>query len=35
MFTDGFANDDGAPNDDLSVSRAVVTIEPVDEDHTR
>jgi uncharacterized protein YndB with AHSA1/START domain len=34
-FTDGFADDDGEPNDDLPVSRAVVTIERVDEATTR
>jgi uncharacterized protein YndB with AHSA1/START domain len=34
-FEDGFADDAGEPNDDLPVSRAVVTIEPVDDVHTR
>jgi uncharacterized protein YndB with AHSA1/START domain len=35
VFTDGFADDAGEPNDDLPVSRAEVTIEPVDDAHTR
>jgi uncharacterized protein YndB with AHSA1/START domain len=34
-FEDGFADDAGEPNDDLPISRAVVTIEPVDDVHTR
>jgi uncharacterized protein YndB with AHSA1/START domain len=35
VFEDGFADDDGAPNSDLPVSRAEVTIEPVDGGRTR
>jgi uncharacterized protein YndB with AHSA1/START domain len=34
-FEDGFADDSGDPNDDLPVSRAVVTIEAVDDATTR
>ncbi len=35
VFEDGFADDAGEPDDDLPVSRAEVTIERVDEVHTR
>jgi uncharacterized protein YndB with AHSA1/START domain len=35
VFEDGFADDAGEPNDDLPVSRAEVTIEMVDDGHTR
>jgi uncharacterized protein YndB with AHSA1/START domain len=35
VFEDGFADDGGAPNDDLPVSRAEVTIETIDADRTR
>jgi uncharacterized protein YndB with AHSA1/START domain len=35
VFEDGFADDAGDPNDDLPLSRAEVTIEPVDDVHTR
>ncbi len=35
VFEDGFADDAGEPNDDLPVSRAKVTIEMVDDVHTR
>lgn len=35
VFEDGFADDSGAPNDDLPVSRAEVTIEAVDDTRTR
>jgi uncharacterized protein YndB with AHSA1/START domain len=35
VFEDGFADDSGAPNDELPVSRAEVTIEAVDETRTR
>ena len=35
VFEDGFADDSGAPNDQLPVSRAEVTIEAVDETRTR
>ncbi len=35
VFEDGFADDTGEPNDDLPVSRAEVTVERVDDDHTR
>ncbi len=35
VFEDGFADDDGEPDDDLPVSRAEVTIERVDDAHTR
>jgi uncharacterized protein YndB with AHSA1/START domain len=34
-FKDGFADDDGTPNDDLPSGRMEVTIEPVDDRHTR
>jgi uncharacterized protein YndB with AHSA1/START domain len=35
VFEDGFADDAGEPDDDLPVSRAEVTIEAVDDTHTR
>lgn len=35
VFEDGFADDDGEPNDDLPISRSEVTIEQVDDTHTR
>ena len=35
VFEDGFADEDGAPNDALPTSRSTVTIEPVDDDTTR
>lgn len=35
VFQDGFADDDGEPNDDLPTSRAEVTIEPLDGTRTR
>lgn len=35
VFEDGFADDAGEPNDELPVSRAEVTIEAVDDTHTR
>ncbi len=35
VFRDGFADDDGEPDDDLPVSRAEVAIEAVDDAHTR
>ncbi len=35
VFEDGFADDAGEPNDDLPVSRAEVTIDRVDDVHTR
>jgi uncharacterized protein YndB with AHSA1/START domain len=35
VFEDGFADDAGEPNDDLPVSRAEVTIDMVDDAHTR
>lgn len=35
VFEDGFADDNGSPNDQLPVSRAEVTIEAVDETRTR
>lgn len=35
VFEDGFADDAGEPNDDLPVSRSEVTIETVDDLHTR
>lgn len=35
VFEDGFADDAGEPSDDLPVSRAEVTIEMVDDVHTR
>jgi uncharacterized protein YndB with AHSA1/START domain len=35
VFEDGFADDAGEPNNDLPVSRAEVTIEIVDDVHTR
>ncbi len=35
MFLDGFANDDGTPNDDFPRSEARVTIEPIDGGRTR
>ncbi len=35
VFEDAFADDAGEPNDGLPVSRAEVTIEMVDEVHTR
>ncbi len=35
VFEDGFADDAGDPKDDLPVSRAEVTIERVDDVHTR
>lgn len=34
-FEDGFADDSGDPNDDLPVSRSIVTIEAVDDATTR
>jgi uncharacterized protein YndB with AHSA1/START domain len=34
-FEDGFADDTGQPNHDLPVSRAQVTIEMIDDVHTR
>lgn len=34
-FEDGFADDAGEPNDELPVSHAEVTIEPVDDHRTR
>ena len=35
VFRDGFANDDGTPNDDLPRYDARVTIEPIDAGRTR
>ena len=35
VFIDGFANDDGTPNDDLPRGEARVTIEPIDAERTR
>ena len=35
VFEDGFADDAGEPNHDLPTSRAEVTIEMVDDAHTR
>ena len=35
MFEDGFADDGGAPNDDLPVSRSVVDVAQVDDARTR
>lgn len=35
VFEDGFADEDGAPNDALPTSRSTVTIEQVDGDATR
>jgi uncharacterized protein YndB with AHSA1/START domain len=35
VFEDGFADDAGEPNDELPVSRAVVTIDAVDHTRTR
>jgi uncharacterized protein YndB with AHSA1/START domain len=35
VFRDGFANDDGTPNDDLPVTVAKVTIEDIGEGKTR
>lgn len=34
-FVDGFANDDGSPNDDFPRSMVVTTIEPIDDRRTR
>ena len=34
-FRDGFANDDGSENTDLPGTTGIVTIEPIDADHTR
>ena len=34
-FVDGFANDDGTPNDELPRSESVVTIEPIGAGRTR
>jgi uncharacterized protein YndB with AHSA1/START domain len=35
VFKDGFANDDGTPNDAFPVTTARVTIEPIDAARTR
>jgi uncharacterized protein YndB with AHSA1/START domain len=35
VFRDGFANDDGSPNDDLPVTTAHVTIEDIGDGRTR
>ena len=35
VFRDGFANDDGTPNDDLPRNEGRVTIEPIGEGRTR
>ena len=35
VFQDGFANDDGSPNDELPRMEGRVTIEPIDEGRTR
>jgi hypothetical protein len=35
MFVDGFANDDGTPNDDFPRGETLVTIEPIDGERTR
>ncbi len=35
VFLDGFANDDGTPNDDLPVTEGRVTIEAIDAGRTR
>ena len=35
VFEDGFADDDGAPNDDLPTSRSEVTIEQAADGHAR
>lgn len=35
VLEDGFADDDGAPNDDMPISRTVVTIEAIDDTRTR
>ncbi len=35
VFLDGFANDDGSPNDDFPRNEGRVTIEPIDAGHTR
>ena len=35
MFRDGFANDDGTPNDDFPRNEARVTIEPIGAGRTR
>ena len=34
-FRDGFANDDGSVNTELPSTTGIVTIEPIDADHTR
>jgi uncharacterized protein YndB with AHSA1/START domain len=34
-FEDGFADGDGEPNDDLPISRSEVTIQTIDDGHTR
>ncbi len=35
VFVDGFANDDGTPNDDFPRTEGSVTIEPIDASRTR
>ena len=35
VFEDGFADDAGEPNDDLPTNRAEVTVESIDDEHTR
>jgi uncharacterized protein YndB with AHSA1/START domain len=35
VFIDGFAGNDGTPNDDFPRNEGRVTIEPIDADHTR
>ncbi len=35
MFLDGFANNDGTPNDEFPRNEGRVTIEPIDAGHTR
>jgi uncharacterized protein YndB with AHSA1/START domain len=35
VFRDGFAHDDGTPNDDFPRNEGIVTIEPIDNERTR